>query len=186
MSAEPIQHRFTADEYERMADAGLFPDGRRMELLGGEILEMSSIGSRHAACVDRLTHLLVVSVGGRAIVRVQSPVRLSDVSEVRPDVALLRPRQDFYALRHPAPEDVLLAVEVSDVSVRWDRTVKRPLYAAAGVAEMWIVDLGAGVMDVATRPGPDGYQRIRSAGRGGILEPAALPGLTVAVVDVLA
>jgi Uma2 family endonuclease len=185
MSVEPVRHLFTVEEYERMGETGLFADGQRLELLGGEIIEMAPIGSPHAGTVDRLTRLFVVAVGDRAVVRVQNPVRLSDLSEPQPDVSLLNPRTDFYVSGHPRPEDVLLVIEVADTTVRWDRGVKRPFYAAAGIGEVWIIDLGAGLVEVATDPGPDDYRQVYQVARGGEVSPLALPGLTFAVVELL-
>jgi Uma2 family endonuclease len=182
-----LAHRlFTVDEYYRMAEAGILHEDDRVELLEGEIVEMPPIGSHHASVVDRLTRIF--SRAGDAIdatVRVQSPVRLGRTSEPVPDIALLRPRPDFYATAHPVPEDVLLVIEVADTSADSDRDVKLPLYARAGIAEVWIVDLNAGVVDVYTLPSTDGYAGRRSAGRGREVSPGALPQIAVAVSDIL-
>lgn len=165
-----------------MAEAGLLGVDDRVELVEGEIIDMAPIGSRHAACVDRLTRLFVSRLGERAIVRVQSPVRMGDLSEPQPDVAVLAPRGDFYAGAHPGPDDVVLVVEVADTTLGWDRGVKVPLYARAGVAEVWVVDVGAGVVEVSRRPGPEGYGELRRAGRGEELDVA---GATVGVDEIL-
>jgi Uma2 family endonuclease len=169
-SVAPAPHRFSVEEYHRMAGAGLFGDDDRVELVEGEIIDMAPIGSRHAACVDRLNRLLVSRLGERAIVRVQSPVRLSDLSEPQPDVAVLAPRRDFYAGAHPGPADVLVVVEVADTTVAWDRGVKVPLYARAGVAEVWLVDLAGETVEVSRQPGAGGYGESHRAGRGDRLE----------------
>lgn len=186
MVIEPVPHLFTVDEYEAMGRAGVFPVGKRLELLGGEIIEMTPIGSRHAATVNRLTRWFVTGLGDRAIVAVQNPVVLSDLSEPQPDLALLRPRADFYEAGHPRPEDVLLVVEVADTTGRWDRSVKRPLYAAAGLAEAWIVDVTARVIDVAREPELDGYRSIRLFGVGDAISPTAFPDLGITVDEVFA
>lgn len=183
MSGEPVRHLFTVEEYEGMGD--LFAPDQRLELLGGEIIEMAPIGSPHASVVNRLNRLFVVALGDAAVVAVQNPLRLSDLSEPQPDLALLVPRADFYASGHPRPDDVGLVIEVSDSTARWDRTVKRPYYAAAGIAEMWIVDLGARVVEVATDPGPDGYRQVRRVGPGGQVAPLAFPGVTIDAADLL-
>ena len=115
---ETAQQRrlFTADEYYRLADVGIFRRDDRVELLDGDIVEMTPIGSRHAACVDRLLALVQPRVTGRAILRVQNPIRLSPHSEPQPDLSILKARADFYASAHPAPGDVLLVIEVADSS----------------------------------------------------------------------
>lgn len=165
-----------------MADAGLFGGNDRVELVEGEIIDMAPIGSRHAACVDRLNRLLVSRLGEGAIVRVQSPVRLDDLSEPQPDVAVLVVRSDFYAGAHPGPADVLVVVEVADTTVGWDRGVKIPLYARAGVAEVWLVDLAAETVEVSRRPGSDGYGESHRAGRGDQL---VVMGVSVGVDEIL-
>jgi Uma2 family endonuclease len=185
MSVEPVRHLFSVDEYERMGEAGLFAPDARLELLGGEIVEMTPIGSPHAAAVNRLNRLLVLGTGDRAVVTIQNPVRLSDLSEPQPDVSILRARDDFYGGGHARPADVLLVVEVADTTLRWDRGVKRPLYAAAGVPEVWIVDLGSRVVEVATEPGADDYGRVERVGDGGRLSPVLLPDLVIPVADIL-
>jgi len=135
---------FTAEEYFRMGEAGILQEDDRVELIEGEIVEMSPIGSRHAACVNRLVKLFVREVGDSGIVGAQNPVLLPDYSGPQPDVAVLRLREDFYAEAHPTPGDVLLLIEVSDTTLRYDREVKLPLYALAGILEVWIVDLQNG------------------------------------------
>ena len=185
MSVEPLRHRFSVDDYYKMAEAGLFAPGQRLELLDGEIIEMNPIGISHASIVDRLTRLFVRGLGDEVWVRVQNPVRLSDLTEPEPDITLLRPRADSYSTGHPRPEDVVLVVEVADTTLRWDRSVKRPLYAAAGVPEVWIVDVGGGVVEVATGPGPEDYAAVRQATQGEQLTPVMLPDHAFAVADIV-
>jgi Uma2 family endonuclease len=121
------KRRFSVHEYHRMAEVGILSEDDRVELIEGEILEMSPIGSRHAACVDRLNRLLNGFADLSAIVRVQSPILLDVNSEPEPDISLLRPSDDFYAGGHPTPGDVLLLIEVADTSVERDLEVKLPL-----------------------------------------------------------
>jgi Uma2 family endonuclease len=126
-----------------MAEAGIFTEDDRVELIEGEVVAMSPIGPRHAACVRKLARLIRDRVSSTAaIVDVQDPIRLSEHSEPLPDISILRPRDDFYADGHPGPEDVLVLLEVADASVMYDRNTKLPLYARAGIAEVWLVDLG--------------------------------------------
>ncbi len=185
MSVEPVRHLFTVEEYERMGEAGLFDWGPRVELLGGEIIEMSPIGRGHAACVNRVNAVLTAALGDRFVVAVQNPMKLDDLSEPQPDVVVLRPRADFYAAFHPRPEDTLLVIEVADTSLGWDRGIKRARYAAAGVAEVWVVDLGAGVVEVATEPGPGGYAQVRRVGPPEAIVASAVPDLTCKVKAII-
>lgn len=187
MSVEPVRHQFSVEDYYGMDAAGLFEPGARLELIEGEVIEMSPIGHRHAGCVNRLNRLLTVALGERAVVTVQNPIRLSDISELQPDVAVLKPRPDQYAASHPHPEDALLVIEVADTTLRFDRTVKRRAYAAAEILELWIVDVdvGGGAVEVATIPGPTGYASIRRLGPADTIAPIALPDLTFELAAIL-
>lgn len=185
VAIRPATRRFTVEEYYRMADAGVLHHDDRVELIDGEIIEMAPIGSRHASCVGRLTRLFAAGAGADALVWVQNPVRLDDFSEPEPDVMLLRPRPDQYAASHPGPSDVLLLVEVCDTTQVFDRTEKVPRYAAAGIAEVWLVDLDRALVEVYSEPGPAGYEPAAHAVPGEVIAPGAAPGLAVAVADIL-
>lgn len=168
-----------------MARARILTDDDRVELIDGEIVEPPPVGQRHAACVAQLVRQLGRAAGERVLVWPRNPLRLPRDTELSPDVALLRPRRDDY-FRHPArPEDVLLLVEVADVSYRYDRRVKLPLYARAGIPETWIVDLTYDVFEVHRDPGPRGYASAHPAARADTVTSLAIPGLALAVIDVL-
>lgn len=184
MNVQLLRRRFTAEEYHRMARAGVFSEDDRVELLEGEIVKMTPIGSRHAACVSRLTHLFTSTVGQRAIVWLQNPVRLGPDSEPQPDLALLRSRTDFYAPAHPGPDDVLLLIEVAETA-EYDRTVKIPLYARAGIPTVWVVELSTEQIEVYTEPSPEGYRGVRRLQRGQVISLEAFPGVGVAVDTIL-
>jgi hypothetical protein len=185
MSVPEARHSFTVGEYHRMTQAGIFTEDDRVELIEGEVVHMAAIGSRHAACVDRLNRLFVRQAGDRAIVRVQNPVRLGDLSEPEPDLVLARARADFYAAAHPTAADVLLLVEVSDSSHRYDETVKVPLYARYGIPEVWIVDLETDAIQVHRLPAGEAFGSVVSAHPQQTLSPAALPDVRIPVRDAL-
>ena len=158
----------------------------RVELIDGEIVDMSPIGSRHAASVDRLNSApRSARSTTSAIVRVQGPVRLSRLSEPLPDLAILKFRADFYSTAKPGPSDVLVMVEVADSSIGLDLGAKALLYAQNGIPEYWVVDLNADVVHVLTGPGPGGYGATATTGRDGALVPRLLPAVSVAVSTVL-
>lgn len=184
MAISLVRRAFTVEEYCRMAEAGILGQDDRVELIDGEIVEMTPIGDRHAVCVRRLDAILQARVAGRAVVSVQSPVRLSERSEPQPDIALLRFRADFYP-RHPGPADVLLLIEVAEASLEIDRAVKAPVYARAGIPEVWLVDLAGEAVEVFRAPGPGGYGRVERVGRGGRVAPEGLPDLGLAVDEIL-
>jgi len=134
-------HRFTREDYHAMAKAGILGEDDRVELIAAEIITQIPIGTSHAGMVNRLNQLFTNLAVGRCVVAVQNPTALDPFNEPQPDIALLRPRPDFYAKSHPGPEDILLIVEVADTSLAFDREEKIPLYATAGIAEVWLVDL---------------------------------------------
>jgi Uma2 family endonuclease len=169
----------TVTEFHRMGEVGILGERDRVELIEGELVAMSPIGSYHHGTVNQLTHALVHAVGERAIVSVQGPVRLDDLSEPEPDFALLKPRPDFYRDAHAQPADVLLLIEVADTSLNYDRSVKRMLYARHAIPEFWIVDLAAGEVAVCREPKADGYAAVQRVGRDGELEPELLPGVRI-------
>ena len=184
MAVHALKHRFTVSEYRRMVEAGIFGEDDRVELLEGEIVQMSPIGSRHAACVARLTTLLA-RLHDRAIPWVQNPVVLGEYSELQPDITLLRFREDFYAQTLPGPHDVLLLIEVADSSVEYDQEIKVPLYSRAGVAEVWLVNLVQQRVTVYRDPSPVGYQEVRVATPGETVSPRSFPELEISVGELL-
>lgn len=161
-----------------MGEAGLFAPEARVELIEGQIVDMTLVGSAHASRVMRLADLLTTQLHAKAVVAVQSPVRLDDRSEPQPDLAVLRYREDFYAAAHPGPADILLLVEVADTTTHFDREVKIPLYARHGIPEVWLLDLETGAMEVYREPQAGAYREVGTQ-RSGALSPRAFPGLAV-------
>lgn len=164
-----------------MADTGILTRDDRVELIEGEIVRMSPIGSAHQACVDRLNSLLVARLGKRAIVRVQGPIALSRSSEPQPDISVLRPRKDFYVAGHPGPSDVLLVIEVIDTSGDYDRNRKLPLYARAQIPDVWLVDLTTRSIETYSQPTMRAYRSVKRVSRGQELRCAAFPRLSFSV-----
>ena len=174
-------HLVTVDEFARMGEAGVFAERPRVELVDGEIREMTPIGPPHAVVVSLLAEQLVARLAGKAYVSIQNPVRLDPHNEPQPDAAVARRRLDSYAARHPGADDVLLVVEVGDSSSRHDRVVKAPRYGKAGIPETWLVDPAAETVTVLTGPGRDGYAHRRVHRRGDAITATAVPELTVQV-----
>ncbi len=186
MTVLVAKHLITASEFNHMCEARVFREDDRLELIEGEIIEMSPIGKRHAAAVRRLNNLLARRLGeDEALVDAQNPVVLGDLSEPQPDLALLRPRSDFYA-EHPRPEDILLLIEVADTSLAYDREVKIPTYARHGVPEAWIVALEGAVVEIYRRPAADGYADVeRLDDPEAVVSPSLLPQLQLRVKDLV-
>ena len=185
MALPLTRYRFTRRDYHRMAEAGILDEDARVELIDGEILDMSPIGRKHAACVGRLTHLFGRGLADAAIVWVQNPIQLGEHAEPQPDLALLQPRADFYAAGLPTSAAVLLVVEVADTSADYDRRVKAPLYARSGIPELWLVDLDQDHVTVYGDPTASGYAAARVRRRGEAVGPAAFPDLVLSVDEIL-
>lgn len=142
-----IKHRFSIEEFER-----LYQDVQNIELLEGEIYHMSPIGPKHTFHVGSLTALLVTRFGSRGWVLPQSSMRLSDRSEPQSDVLLVSLPKERYLERLPEPADVLLLIEVSDSTLKYDREQKLPVYAEAGIPEYWIRNLVDDILEVYREP----------------------------------
>jgi Uma2 family endonuclease len=179
------RHRFSVEQYESMAEKGLLAPDARVELIEGVIVDMAAIGSRHAGTVKRLIRALTSAVGGRAILQVQDPLRLGDFSEPEPDLALLKPRDDFYTGSTPTAADALLVIEVSQTSAAYDRDIKLPLYATHGVPEVWIVDLDAGLVRLYRRPEGARYADVTSTPAPGATPLHMLDGVSIDLTGVL-
>ena len=185
MQIETTKKLFTVDEYYRMADVGILGPEDRVELIDGEIIEMSPIGNRHLACVNRATETFIAAFKGRAVVSPQNPLRLSNYTEPQPDLVLLEPRSDFYASKRPVAEDALLVLEVSDTTLRYDWNVKLPHYAAAGVREVWIENLQEDLLLVCRDPSGNEYKTCLTLKRGDSVSLAVFPDVEFKVEDFL-
>lgn len=181
-----LQRRlFTIDEYHKMADAGIFCAEDRVELIEGEVVVMMPIGSRHAGTVNRTGDVLRESLGNRVLVSTQNPVRLPPYSEPQPDIAVLVRRADYYIASHPMPDEIYLLIEVADSSRAMDLAVKMPMYARAGIRELWIIDLTLNQIEVYRRPENGVYQERATLLRGGTLTIAAFPDISIPVTDLI-
>lgn len=180
------RRRFTRKDYWRMAEVGILAERERVELIEGEIIEMSPIGRRHRAFVDNLNRLLARRLPDDAIVSVQGPLALTDDTEPRPDLTVLGRRAVPYKNRDAWAEDARLVIEVSDTSLRYDRSTKRRLYAAAGILEYWVVDCAAETIEVHRGPDADGYRDVRLVTGQATLSPQAFPDVKLSMTDIFA
>ncbi|HEY3108565.1 MAG TPA: Uma2 family endonuclease [Chloroflexota bacterium] len=178
----PTSRSFTFDEYMAMGRAGILDEDERVELILGRIVEMSPIGDPDSECVRHSNQLFVRLVGDAGMVSPQLPIRIGDHSAPQPDIAILRPGS--YRDRTPAPEDILLLIEIADSSIAYDRAIKGPLYAAAGIPEYWILDLTTSTLAVYREPATDGYRSLQTIAADGAVAPLAFP-TDVRVADLL-
>ncbi|MEX2393301.1 MAG: Uma2 family endonuclease, partial [Actinomycetota bacterium] len=156
MAISPTKRRFNLQEYHRMLDAQILTEDDRVELIDGEIVEMTPSGARHAETITRVSELLR-ALGPRAIVREEKPIVLDDRSEPEPDIAVLLFLPSGYTRSHPVPRDVYLLVEVAATSAKSDRRYKIPRYARSGIGEVWLVDLVADRLETYKWPLDDHY-----------------------------
>jgi Uma2 family endonuclease len=185
MPAEFSRRLFSVEEYNRMVEVGILTKYDRVELMEGEILEMSPIGSRHTACTDRANMLFAPRLLGKAIVRIQGPINLSDNTQPQPDVLLLSPRDDFYADGGAFTRDALLVIEVAETSIRYDRGPKLAIYAKYGVYEVWIEDLNTNTLLVFRDRHADGYKTYLIFQPSSSISPLAFPELVLPVSALL-
>ena len=182
--SEAKRRLFTVDEVLAMDRAGIFHPEERIELLDGEIIVMPPIGEPHADGTARLGSDLIYNLYDLARVRVQGPVRINDNSLLQPDIAVVRLRDDYHR-EHPSPADVLLLIEVADSSLEFDRDVKLARYAAAGIPEVWIVNVWARQVEAHSDPVDGSYRSRRVVTAEGSISPLAFPDVSLAVADFL-
>ena len=180
------RRRFMRAEYHRMAEAGILRKQERVDLIRGEIVELSPIGRRHTAFTGNLNELLVMRLAGKGVVWMQNSLILGDDSEPQPDIVVLRRGPVSYKDREDGPEDALLVSEVAESSLAYDRTTKMRLYAGAGIAEYWVVDCATETIEVHRTPGPEGYRDVRLVTGRAMLSPQAFPDVELGTTEIFA
>ncbi|MBN2701995.1 MAG: Uma2 family endonuclease [Methylothermaceae bacterium] len=175
----PKRHRITTDEYHRMGEAGILSEDDRVELIEGEVIDMTPIGNMHAYTVSQLTQSLIRAFDANGVVWVQNPIRLSPNTEPQPDIAVLRSPLTQYADRLPTAEDVQLLIEVSDTSRAYDRNIKMPLYARFSIPECWLIDLEQQVVEVFRAPSSDSYRDVKRFGPGETIRLSFCPDVEI-------
>jgi Uma2 family endonuclease len=184
-TVNPTKHLTNLDEWRRMGEANIFSPESRVELINGEIIDMAPIGSNHAGHLKRITNFLALLVAGKAIVSVQDPLQLGDLSEPEPDFMLLKPNPDFYTSRHPIADDVLLLVEIADSSLKFDQTQKLRLYALHNIPEYWLINLNDICLEVYKKPHGEVYAEKTTIYSRDSITLSQLPSITVQVADIL-
>lgn len=156
---QTLVKRFSLEEYHRLTEIGFFQEDDQVELIHGEIVKMVAKGTAHVFCCRNLIRELSVLIEDRAILQCQDPITLPNNSEPEPDFAIVRLREDHYLSHHPYPEDVILVIEIADSSLEYDRTVKLPIYAEAGIPQYWIFNLPESQLEVYSQP----YQKVQGS-----------------------
>ena len=181
-----IEHRqFTIDDVNQMINAGILAEDEHIELIEGKLVKMSPPGILHAACVDRLTKTLSRQVADDILISVQNPIAIHTHTQPEPDVFLLAPRDDYYTRGRPTPVDVLLLIEVADSSLQYDQATKLPLYAEAGIREVWIVNLPDQAIECYSVPTKQGYRHCERFFAGDTIHPNVMPQVAIDVRYIL-
>jgi Uma2 family endonuclease len=181
---EIIRRRFTVAEYYRLLEADILHEDERVELIEGEIVAMSPMKPRHANTIIKSTNRLVPLVLPDAVVSVQCPIQVGTRSLPEPDLAIVRAERPTDA--HPTPADIFVAIEVADSSLDYDRTVKFPLYANAGIPEAWLVNLSNDTIERHSAPRDGRYTQIAIFGRADTISSLILPHLSLPIAHLLA
>ena len=182
---QPRRLRFTVDEYYKMIELGMLKDYEKAEIIEGELIQKMPIGKKHSAVVEKLNEVLRDRLGKSVSLRNQQPVRFGDYNEPEPDLAVLKRREDFYSETKPTPKDVLLLIEVSDATLKYDRDTKLTLYAEAEISEVWIVNLPNDIVEIHENPSVGIYQLTKIFKRGEQIESGVLPDLKLEVNEIL-
>ncbi len=162
ITVQAPKRRFSVREFHQLMEAGILHEDDRVELIHGEIIQMSPIGPKHAGNIDRIVRKLTFLFEESAIIRSQNPIQLDEFSEPEPDISVVKPRHDFYTNSHPKPEEIRLIIELSESSLEYDQEIKLPLYAAAGIPEYWIIDLRTSRIIVFTEPSEAQYLNVKT------------------------
>lgn len=170
---------WTTAEYHRLIEIGVLSSEDKIELLDGQIVEMSPAGNYHAACIEFLGDELKRLLSKDFMIRRQNPILLANNSEPEPDLAIVKYRKDYYAHAHPGPEDILLLIEVADTSLAKDRHIKSVLYAEANIPEYWIMNTEEDLLEQFIYPENGRYKQQRIYSKGELLESPLLPALEI-------
>jgi Uma2 family endonuclease len=179
MAVEFTRRAFTIHDYGRMLASGILTEDDRVELIDGEIRNMSPIGPQHAAIVTKVVRLLTSQVNDKAIISPQNPVQLNDYTEPQPDIAVLHYRDDYYAQAHPTADDILILIEVADTTLRYDREEKMPRYALAGIPEAWIINLSEQLIEQYTLPVKGQYTHMQKVLLGDTIVSPTFAGISL-------
>ncbi|MBD2319715.1 Uma2 family endonuclease [Phormidium tenue] len=179
----PAKYRLTVEQYYKMAEFGILGIEQRTELIEGEIIEMSPIGAKHAGTINRLSRVLSPRISDQSIISIQNSIRLNDKSEPQTDLAILHLRDDCYTESIPTPDDVLLLIEVSDSTLKYDHDIKVPLYAKVGIPEVWIANIEEQVFEVYKSPNQNNYEQIKIYSKGEVILIESL-GVAITVDEV--
>lgn len=179
------RRRFTTDEFQEMVKVGILPEEHGWEVIDGYLVDKTSIGTKHASVVKRLNRILNRRFGENLLVSVQDPIHLNKYNEPEPDIALLVWRDDEYQAQHPMPDDILAVIEVSDSTLKYDREIKKNLYAEAGIVEFWLIDISGNTIEVYSQPRNGMYRNVQIFGKDETVNSVTIEKLALEVNEIL-
>jgi hypothetical protein len=180
-----VRKKFRSDEIYKMIKVGILPEESGWELIHGEIVRRMSIGSKRVGTVIRMSKLFERRFGDYVFVSTQNPIHIDEYNEPEPDIALLKPREDFYTTSLPLPSDVLLLVEISDSTIDYDRETKKIIYAVAGIEEFWLVNLKNDTIECYSQPKNGDYRLAQILETGEMIKSKTIENLTLKVDEIL-
>ncbi|MBA4124284.1 MAG: Uma2 family endonuclease [Acidobacteria bacterium] len=180
-----VPKRFRAEDFRKMTEVGILPEESGWEIIDGYLIDKISIGSKHAGTVKKLNRKLSLIVADKAIISIQDPIHIDEYNEPEPDIALLDPRRDFYAESHPTPKEVLLLIKVSDSTIEYDRDIKKTLYAEAGIAEFWLVNLKENTVEGYSSPKNGNYRLAEILESGETIKAGTIENLELKIEEIL-
>ncbi len=181
----PGSRRFTAQEYQQLAEIGVLGEDERVELIEGRIVQMCAKSMNHAIATRRANRFFTKLLGDRAIVSVQDPILLNDYSEPEPDIVLVAPPEERYLDHHPTPKEVFLVLEIADSSLAYDRDERCPLFAQNRIVQFCLLNLKDRELEDYRDPGRSGYRSKQTYAEGQSFNLAAFPKISVKVKDLL-
>lgn len=187
LTLEPtLLKRWTVQDYHRMSEVGILPPDERTELLSGQITLMAAKGTPHVTALRLLATTLDTLLANEPVfVITQDPIQLDDFSEPEPDLAIVQGTIQDYVEHHPRPDQVYLVVEVADSTLKQDCEVKDKLYAQAGIADYWVLDLNNRQLHIYREPKSTGYTRHLILTEPNQASPSTFPNLTLSLTQIL-
>lgn len=177
--------RLSVQDYHRMVEVGILEPDERVELIAGQLYQMAAKGTAHSAALTRIARVLSHSLGNRALLRFQDPVRLSDDSEPEPDLAVVTSDPRDYEDHHPTPDEIYFLIEISDRTLKRDRTLKAKIYAQSGITDYWIWDIPNNQLWVLREPSPSGYQQEMQLSSTDVISPLSFPDCVLSIASFL-
>ena len=186
MSAQPLQVKFTVENYYEMIKHGILLENPREEIIDGALYRMPPSTPPHAALHSKLGEIFYQRNDDKfSRVFINCPIRIDEYNEAIPDFCFLKIDKKDFRERHPKADEVYLVLEISDETIDFDRDIKIPLYAAAEISEVWLINLIDEKIEVYSKPDGKMYNSRKTFQRGETIQSEILPDLSLEVDEIL-